>query len=63
MNRNRTDKLKTCCFVLLFLFSFNSYCQNKDILLQVYPSVKNQVARNALIYEILNNPDPKKGLY
>ncbi len=63
MNRNRIDKLKTCCFLLLLLFFFNSYCQNRNTLLQAYPSVKDQGERNNLIYEMLNNPDPKKGLY
>lgn len=63
MNLTRMVNLRTCCLVLLSLFSFTTYCQNRDSLLQAYPSVKDEAERLNLIYQTLNNPDPKQGLY
>jgi tetratricopeptide (TPR) repeat protein len=63
MKRIRMINLRACCLLLLILFSVTSYCKDRDSLLQVYPSVKNEAERLNLIYRILDNPDPKKGLY
>jgi tetratricopeptide (TPR) repeat protein len=63
MKSTRKITLQICCLLLSSLLSVTAYCQNKDSLLQVYPSAKNEAERFSLIYNILNNPDPKKGLY
>lgn len=48
---------------LVLLLSFTSAAQNKDSLLRVFPSVKGDFERVRLIYKILDNPDPQKGLH
>lgn len=48
--------LQTICITLLTLFSFASYGQNKDSLLQILTSVKNEAERIRLIYSIID-PD------
>jgi hypothetical protein len=63
MKSTQKTTLRTCSLLLLSLFSLTTFCQNKDSLLQVYPSVKNEAERVNLIYTILDNPDPKKRLY
>jgi hypothetical protein len=47
--------------IAIFL-SIQGLAQNKDSLLQVFPSVKGEAERIRSLYAILDNPDPQKGL-
>jgi hypothetical protein len=55
--------LKKTFIVSSLVLSFTGYGQTKDSLLLVLPTLKDEAQRIRLIYRILDNPDPKKGLF
>ncbi len=63
MGLTRIFRYRNWCAALVLFLSHSTYSQNKDSLIQVFPSIGNETERIQIIYQILEKPNPQKGLH